>query len=237
MSGKAKTDITIVVASYHYGHLAAHCLESIRSQTAAPYEILFVDDAAGDCFFLEERYPEVKFTFRKKNLGIVENFNDMLNKVKSSKCLFLGADNWLRSDALELLSKGDADIVTYDIILTGDLKEDRLVHHRHEMQNLHGDFYWSRDHQHHGSMVYNVQLAKSVGGYIRNSESKQTEEDRVLWHRMTDAGASVKYLNEGLLYYRTHRENFNSYKIKQPSKIQQFINRVKNKILRIIKGR
>ena len=40
--------LTVVVASYQYGHLAAHCIESLLSQTKAPDKILFVDDGVGD---------------------------------------------------------------------------------------------------------------------------------------------------------------------------------------------
>ena len=34
--------LTVIVASYRYGHLAAHCIESLLSQTKAPDKILFV---------------------------------------------------------------------------------------------------------------------------------------------------------------------------------------------------
>ena len=33
--------ITVVVASYRYGHLAAHCIESLLSQTRPPDHIIF----------------------------------------------------------------------------------------------------------------------------------------------------------------------------------------------------
>ena len=41
-------DVTVVVASYKYGHLAAHCIESLLSQTRLPDRVLFVDDGVGD---------------------------------------------------------------------------------------------------------------------------------------------------------------------------------------------
>ena len=46
MLGKAD-DVTVVVASYKYGHLAAHCIESLLSQTRLPDSVLFVDDGIG----------------------------------------------------------------------------------------------------------------------------------------------------------------------------------------------
>ena len=51
--------ITVVIASYGYGHLAAHCIESILSQSVPPARVLFVDDGAHDCLHLEHLYPEI----------------------------------------------------------------------------------------------------------------------------------------------------------------------------------
>jgi hypothetical protein len=46
----------------------------------------------------------------------------MLNRVETDYVMFLGADNWLRSDTLQMLSQYKEDIITYDIMLTGELK-------------------------------------------------------------------------------------------------------------------
>ena len=103
--------ITVVIASYGYGHLAAHCIESILSQTVLPARTLFVDDGAHDCLHLEGLYPEIEFIHRQKNLGTVANFQDMLLRVETEYVMFIGADNWVRSDTIELLSKEKADIL------------------------------------------------------------------------------------------------------------------------------
>jgi glycosyltransferase involved in cell wall biosynthesis len=199
--------LTVVVASYRYGHLAAHCLESLQSQTVYPDEVLFVDDGVGDCGHLPKIYKDVKYTFREKNLGVVDNFQDMLSKVKTDKCMFLGADNWLRSDAIEILLKPKTDIVCYDIILTGPKKEDIAMNYGHQGK-VHGDYYWSRSGAHHGSMVYNTAMAKSVGGY-RGKNGRNSNEDEHLWGDLLKAGATVKHIKKGLLYYRRHHENYN----------------------------
>jgi GT2 family glycosyltransferase len=118
--------LTIVIASYRYGHLAAHCIESLLSQTKPPDKILFVDDGVGDCSHLPAMYPEVEYVLREKNLGVVDNFQDMLMRVQTEYTMFLGADNWLRSDTVEQLLEHnhlrDADIVTYEIMVTGEFK-------------------------------------------------------------------------------------------------------------------
>jgi len=203
--------ITVVISSFHYGHLASHCIESLLAQTKKPERILFVDDAAGDCGHLPKLYPEVEYVFRENNLGTVENFHDMLMRVKSEYVMFLGADNWLRPDSIELLSGVQSDILTYDIMVTGELKDEITKRHPHEIQRYQGDWYWQRKGVHHGSMLYRTKLGQEVGYKKMNPNSKHSEEDWNLWNQMIRRGATVSYLNQALLYYRRHRENFLKY--------------------------
>ena len=200
--------ITVVIASYKYGHLAAHCIESVLCQTKKADRILFVDDGVGDCNHLPKLYPNIEYIMRETNLGTVANFQDMLNRVETDKCMFLGADNWLRADTLELLDKNNTDIVTYDIIITGELSHKFSSYHKNDITPYQGDFYWSRKMAHHGSMLYNTYLAKKVGGYAINPGGVNSEEDWVLWNRMVSAKATISHVSEGLLYYRRHNENF-----------------------------
>ena len=207
--------ITVVIASYGYGHLAAHCIESLLSQTVPPERILFVDDGAHDCLHLEQLYPEIEFVHRPKNLGTVANFQDMLERVKTEYVIFVGADNWLRSDTIEMLSKEKADIVTYDIVVTGELKDEILNRVPGESFKVNGDHYWSRKDKHHGSMMYKTNLGKRIKYEKRfPNSSAHSQEDWRLWDLMLASGASVSSISEGLLFYRRHRENFLKY---QPS--------------------
>ena len=56
-------------------------------------------------------------------------------------------------------------------------------------------------------MMYRTSIAKEVG-YSRNPGTRNTEEDLVLFDGMKRLGATVKYIDQALLYYRRHRENF-----------------------------
>jgi len=203
--------ITVVIASYQYGHLAAHCIESLLSQTIAPSRIIFADDGAFDCGHSPVLYPELEYVLRPKNLGTVDNFHDLLSRIDTEYTLFIGADNWLRSDAIELLSKASTDIVTYDIVVTGELKEE--IHDRvpGETITYQGDLYWDREGKHHGSMMYRTALAQKIGYKRRYADGVHAQEDWNLWDKMLEQGASVASLQEGLLYYRRHRENFLKY--------------------------
>ena len=203
--------ITVVIASYKYGHLAAHCIESLLSQTIPPSRIIFADDGALDCSHLPALYPDIDYILRPNNLGTVANFHDLLLRVNTEYVLFIGADNWLRSDAIELLSNATTDIVTYDIVVTGELKEE--IHDRvpGETKAHHGDLYWDRQNKHHGSMMYRTSLGQKIGYEKRHIHGIHTQEDWNLWDKMLEQGATVTSLKEGLLYYRRHRENFLKY--------------------------
>jgi glycosyltransferase involved in cell wall biosynthesis len=203
--------ITIVIASYQYGHLAAHCIESILAQSQPPEKILFVDDGAKDCLHLPTLYKDIEYVMRPQNIGTVQNFQDMLSRVKTEYVLFIGADNWLRSDAIELLSSAKTDIVTYDIVVTGELKEEILVRVPGETRPHQGDLYWDRQAQHHGSMMYRTAKGQKVGYKRRYTHGRHPQEDWNLWDKMLEQGATVSSLKEGLLFYRRHRENFLKY--------------------------
>ena len=203
--------ITVVIASYRYGHLAAHCIESLLSQTTPPARILFVDDGGLDCNHLPSLYPEIEYILRPKNLGVVDNFQDILSQINTEYVLFIGADNWLRSDAIELLSKANADIVTYDIVVTGELKEEILVRVPGETLSYQGDLYWDRQDQHHGSMMYRTSFGQKIGYKKRYEDGAHPQEDWNLWDKMIEQDATVASLKEGLLFYRRHRENFLKY--------------------------
>ena len=203
--------ITVVISSYRYGHLAAHCIESLLSQTIPPTRILFVDDGGLDCQHLPSLYSDIEYVLRDENLGVVDNFQDMLSRVNTEYVLFIGADNWLRSDAIELLSNASADIVTYDIVVTGELKEEILDRVPGETVPYQGDFYWDRENQHHGSMMYRTSLGQKIGYKKRFKDGAHPQEDWNLWDKMLEQGASVASLKEGLLFYRRHRENFLKY--------------------------
>ena len=65
---------------------------------------------------------------------------------------------------------------------------------------------------HHGSMLFNTKLAKTVGYGRFYSKSGLLCEDRFLYDGMLQKGASYKHIPEGLLYYRRHLNNFNQMK-------------------------
>lgn len=183
---------TAVIASYKYGHLAAQAIESVLNQTVKFDRVMFVDDGIGDCKRLKQIYPEVEFILRKQNVGVVDNFNDMLSRVETDRVMFLGADNWLDHNTLELTSASSADIVSYNAWFVQD-----------------GPYVMWTPGVPHGSSLYNVAKAREVGCY-ESSGNDHAEEDSVLFAKMRANGATFEVINHPLLYYRwRHRLNYN----------------------------
>lgn len=200
--------VPIVISSYKYGHLAANAIDSVLSQTRKPDKIYFVDDGVGDCGKLVDIYPELTFILRPENLGTVKNFQDMLMRVDTDYVMFLGADNWLRPDTLEVLTKYDQDIIGYDIYVTGSEAPiwTKKIQSKPEM----GYYRWDCNGKYHGSCLYNVEKAKKIGyRAIKDGLEKETQEDYYLFSNMIKQGARYKHVPEALLFYRRHRENFN----------------------------
>lgn len=187
----------VVIMSYGYGHLAAHAIESVLSQTQSPERIIFIDDGKGDCRHIPRLYPQVDFHERKKNLGITDSFNSALyGHVKGEQVLMLGADNWLHPLAIELMSKESRDIVTTDLYVVGigDLWKAYP-----ETQD--GYHIWRQPI--HGCSLYNVKQARDVGGY-EASGGEKNESDTMMFNKMIDAGASLGYVRRPLIYWRQH---------------------------------
>lgn len=203
--------ITVHIMSYKYGHLVAHALESVMHQSRPPEVVNVYDDGVGDCQHLKELYPGINLIERKENMGTVANFQDALENTDTDYVMFLGADNWLRPDTLEVLLDGSdgEDIITYDIIVLGANQDEMLEYHYDELEEYQGSWYWDRSSGHHGSMLYKTELAKEVGGYEREKRTKRTEEDAVLYRKMMNAGAKRIHIGTGLLYYNRHIHNFN----------------------------
>jgi hypothetical protein len=155
-------------------------------------------------------------------LGVVDNFQDILSQINTEYVLFIGADNWLRSDAIAQLSNASTDIVTYDIIVTGELKEEILIRVPGETRPYQGNLYWNRQNQHHGSMMYRTAFGQRIGYQKRYVDGTHPQEDWNLWDKMIEQGATVTSLKEGLLFYRRHRENFLKYpnQTLQPKKLE-----------------
>ncbi|KAI9004004.1 hypothetical protein DFJ74DRAFT_774688 [Hyaloraphidium curvatum] len=210
---------TAIVASFRYGHLAAHALETAIGQSRPFDFIWFVDDGAGDCGHLPALYPEVAFMMRPERLGTIANWQDVLDRVATERLIFLGADNWFRRDLHERTAAVDADVVKYDYIVVNSSPGPSAVvdHFRSIMHPVPEGMYWNISTIHSGGMLQRTAALRAAGGYMRTSrkagqgpDAKKAEEDYDMYRALLARNATVAHVPEGLLYYRRHRTNFNT---------------------------
>jgi glycosyltransferase involved in cell wall biosynthesis len=199
--------ITVAIISYRYGHLVSQAIDSVLGQTRKPDKVIVVDDGVRDCSFVKKLYPEIELVERPRNFGIVENKNDILyHLVQTDKMIMLGADNWLRPDAIEKMEKSSADIVSSWLYITGEEAGDTTG----ELMYLENGYVRWELPGIHGCALHDTSKARLAGGY-RASGNRKSEEDSVMFGEMIKRGATFEVIKEPLLFYRRHRHNFQTW--------------------------
>ena len=215
----------VVVANYNYGHLLSRAVQSLELQTFTPNAIHISDDASTDGSYeiLSSLGQDYEVFFNNTNLGIVDHFNLAVRRLNTDYVLILGADNELRSDALEQMyrvlgEEKDVAICYSDMLVFGPDSDEYA--RRVDMEKIcdssatnsgvylravpdFEDVYFSPDYFPafiNGSSMFRRDQFEKVGGY------KETyPEDHNLWHRMLMDGAyKARRVPGALLRYRQH---------------------------------
>jgi glycosyltransferase involved in cell wall biosynthesis len=113
--------ISVIVPVYKVEAYIRRCVNSILKQTFTDFECILVDDGSPDncpkiCDEYAEKDVRFKIIHKKQNEGLPKARKSGLDIAKSKFVFHLDSDDWLESNALELLYKKqqetDADIVT-----------------------------------------------------------------------------------------------------------------------------
>lgn len=220
-----RTRVSVVIANYNYGRYLPDAIESVLRQTQKPDEILIIDDCSTDnSTEIIKRYSGVaRIEINPKNLGIVGNFNKAVSLTTGDYIAFLGADNRMRSDYVELCKltldrNRDAAVAYTDMAVFGPLSSqlaakvgaERLTESRVDGSDI---YLWrfadptpdtlakfQHDNFVHGSSMYRRSAFDEVGGYQRNDGP----EDHNLFYRMHLSGWKLVRVAEPLIEYRQH---------------------------------
>lgn len=212
--------ITIVVASYNYGMFAAQAIDSVLSQTRRADDVIFLDDCSdeGDIGCDVARKYRTRTIRRERNMGIIDNYNDVLfNHINTEKVMFLAADDYINPLYLEKMDLG-VDIISCDITLVGSEASKIPLGKRQEYKDGYWIWRFSQENKNinranfiHGSSIYNVKLARELGGYEsrKGRVRVRLEEDWMLFKKMINAGGIHVHIPMPLLFYRKWRWNNN----------------------------
>ena len=129
--------ISIIVASYNYADIISEALDSILDQTYDNYEVIIVDDGSSDnSVAVVEKYLRYKnfylFTHENhENRGLSETIKLGLEKSHGDYIAFLESDdlwerNYLEEKVKCIKKYADVKIITNDLMLFGDKREDEI---------------------------------------------------------------------------------------------------------------
>ena len=200
-------EVSVIVPAFNARSTLAECLESVRNQTCARWEVVVVDDGSTDgTVALAKEYaardPRIKVV-EQQHAGLSAARNLGLAKARYSWVLFLDADDWVLPTQLERMTAVLADDPSLDAVHCGwriatetgeTLEEDRcratgdLFHllARHPAFVVH-------------ACLIRRRLVQSVGGF---DPAFPTIEDWVMWQRVARGGCRFGHVPEPLAGYR-----------------------------------
>lgn len=99
---------SIIVTGYNCEEYAKQCIDSILAQTEKDYEIIIINDASTDNTkeVIESYKQENVYSFNSSNnLGALQYRYDFTHAFNGDIILFVGLDDYLEPNALEVLNK------------------------------------------------------------------------------------------------------------------------------------
>ena len=211
----SKSTVSLIIACYNYGHLAAEAIESALLQTYLPDEIIFIDDASSDnSVEVARRYePRIRVEVNKENLGVVGNFRNAVEMTSGDYIVFLGADNRFRSDYVEeskaiLDANPEVGVVYTHFALFGDraaVEAARIGAEPHSVASgifihkfpANPEMDIKKKNYIHGSSMYRRKAYDQAGGYRQDT----LPEDHSIFSRMLDCGWKARLQDAASLEY------------------------------------
>ena len=127
--------LSIIIPVYNAENDIGRCVESIKTINEIDYECIIIDDGSTDNTWLKlKKYTENIPQFIIKHItngGVSNARNIALNLSSGDKILFLDADDYLLSDAGDILKKNmafndDLIIFTHKNVVNGQIKENYI---------------------------------------------------------------------------------------------------------------
>nr|MBP3259004.1 glycosyltransferase family 2 protein [Bacilli bacterium] len=118
---------SIVIPVYNVEKYIAKCLDSIKSQTYANYEVIIVNDGTKDnsVDVINKYLSDPRFAlYNKKNGGLSDARNYGIKYVTGDYIIFIDSDDYIEPDLLNnlnnILKENEYDIIKYKINMVDD---------------------------------------------------------------------------------------------------------------------
>jgi len=99
--------VSVIVVCYNHSKFIVECLNSIKNQTYANWELIVADDASTDNSveiikeWLKENNISAKTNFHTKNTGLATTLNECIKLLKGESVKLIAADDYLHPDSIE----------------------------------------------------------------------------------------------------------------------------------------
>jgi glycosyltransferase involved in cell wall biosynthesis len=173
--------LSIVVPNYNHGYLIGEALGAMAEQTAAPFEIIVVDDGSTDDSLTRIRAltgdMPLQLHCHPGNRGVVAAMNTGLSLVKGDFVLFSAADDRLAKQTVELATAAATEFPETGIVFSDHAEMSANGSDAHVMPlDIPGARHFSsRDFIalmqqsffgfHVSSVWFNVKLLRALGGF------------------------------------------------------------------------
>lgn len=99
--------VSIIVISYNHSKFVIECLNSIKDQAYARWELIVADDASTDNSvevikeWLQENKIPAKINFHTKNAGLATTLNECIKLLNGDFVKLIAADDYLHPDSID----------------------------------------------------------------------------------------------------------------------------------------
>ena len=210
----ASERISVIIPVYNTENWLRECVESVLSQTYQNLEILLIDDGSTDsssilCDSYAQTYEQVK-VYHQINQGLSAARNTGLDMATGSYIFFLDSDDFLETDALEImyrtLMEQNADLVIgayRRIRATGEELSIEGFPSSSQTTAISEKDFWQLSTRNTVAIVaWSKLYPRHLWDTLRFPIGKIHEDNAVL-HYITEQCQNIVYLNQVIINYRS----------------------------------
>jgi len=213
LHGICMQKVSIIIPVYNQAHWLPEAIESALAQTI-PCEVIVVNDGSPDnASETAKKYP-VRLV-EKTNGGLSSARNAGIRVATGDWILTLDADDKIAPDFIEKCLQVNADIIATGQEEFGDTNRIWFPHPNPTFD----DFITAN--RINCCSLFKKEIWHKIGGY--DEEMKLGYEDWDFWLRATQAGYTVKTIQEPLFFYRKHGTSMVTNAIKNHMKIVEYM--------------
>lgn len=209
MNKKVSPKVTVYIVSHNYGKFLEKSIDSVINQTFSDWELIIIDDCSSDNTidiarkYIKKKSTKIILLQNKKNKGLQKIANEAARKASGEYILRLDADDYLHSDALEMLyakaeSNPGASLIYSNFYYIDEIGN--IIGQENSLNRVSDGEASDLIAPHGACSLIPLSLLHSVGGYNENINAQDGWD---IWYKLSKVGKCLKIENP-LFYYRQH---------------------------------